>query len=174
MDGGGLGFPTCITSHMTRGSASGGGSASRRGGLHPGGSASRGGLHRGGGSASVGSVSRGWIDTPIGYYGIRSTSGQYTSYCYAFLLIYFYCLIFENSWMKSRSWYQVLKFSQLSSSLLFALLGAFHHWAQGLYTSGLEQVLVFRIGILRVNTRERITLHLQVFAYIYLASGFHN
>ena len=40
MGGGGgsrLGFPTCITSHMTRGSASRGGSASRRGGLHPGG-----------------------------------------------------------------------------------------------------------------------------------------
>ena len=47
------------------------------------------------GSASRGSVSRGstskrgsWADRPFGLYGIRSTSGRYTSYWNAFLLTF--------------------------------------------------------------------------------------
>ena len=59
------------------------------GSLHP---CIQGGLHRGGG----GSASRrdlhpgGWADPLIGYYGIRSTSGWYTSYWNVFFLGYGY------------------------------------------------------------------------------------
>ena len=94
-------LPTCITGHMTRGSASRG-SASRGtgGGLSPWGSASR-----AEGSASRGSACSGvciqgvclqWVLRPgglhpgvlgkppllryMGYYGVRSTSRRYASY----------------------------------------------------------------------------------------------
>ena len=61
--------------------------------LSTGGSASRGDLHPGtciqGGSASMVGVSSsmGVGQTPLSYCGIRSTSGQYTSYWNAFLLL---------------------------------------------------------------------------------------
>ena len=76
----------------------GGGGLPPGGSLPPGGVCIQGGLHPGGGSASGGSVCRGvciweesasrggWADPPIGYCGIRSTSGRYASYWNAFLL----------------------------------------------------------------------------------------
>ena len=101
--GGQVGFPTCITGHMTGESASreGGGSTSRgfciQRGLH-----SRD-LHRGGGLHSVGFASRGVCtrgicigggvcmqggvgQTPPGYYGIRSMSRRCAFFWNGFLL----------------------------------------------------------------------------------------
>ena len=69
----GVGFPACITGHMTRVSASGG--SAFRGLGRPPGMPMGVGLHPGG----VWQIPppRGDI---MGYYGIQSTSGQYTSY----------------------------------------------------------------------------------------------
>ena len=80
---GGMGFPACITDHMTGGSASRGVCIRGRvvciqegGGLLPG----ERGLHPGGGLGRP-------LPPPryMGYYGIRSTSGRYASYWNAFL-----------------------------------------------------------------------------------------
>ena len=79
----GVGFPACITGHMTKGAASRG-SASKSG-LHP-----RGVCIQGRRSASGGQVYiwRGLGRTPPPvYYWIRSTSGRYTSYWSAFLFL---------------------------------------------------------------------------------------
>ena len=93
----GVGFPACITGHMTRGICIQGGLP--RGGLHlhPGGLHPRGiwktslGLPLGG-SASRGVCIQGVGQIPhppryMGYYGIWSTGGQYASYWNAFLFI---------------------------------------------------------------------------------------
>ena len=81
----GVGFPACITGHMTRVSASGG--SAFRGLGRPPGMPMGVGLHPGGV----------WQTPPprryMGYYGIQSTSGQYTSYWNAFLFgVGFFCI----------------------------------------------------------------------------------
>ena len=78
--GGEVGFPACITGHMTRGSRSKGG------GLPPGSWADPPQVCLGGGEYDE---SRGWADPPryMGYYEIRSTSRRYASYWNVFLFI---------------------------------------------------------------------------------------
>ena len=88
----GVGFPACITGHMTRVSASGG--SAFRGFGRPPGMPMGVGLHPGGV----------WQTPPgdtMGYYGIQSTSGQYTSYWNAFLFVvgFFLHLFTRYKWV---------------------------------------------------------------------------
>ena len=79
--GGRVGFPACITGHMTRGSTS------RLVCIR--------GVCIGGGWGGRG-VGQTLLPRHIGYYGIRSTSGRYASYWNAFLLhMFFLSLVFR-------------------------------------------------------------------------------